>query len=129
MIYKFSERSEKLLEQCEPSLARVAKLALRHSRYDFAITSTLRTKEEQERLVRDGKSQTMLSRHLPNKNGLSEALDFAVYANGGITWQDRYYKTVIQAFFRAAIDLGVQIESGGLWQTPIDFPHIQLREA
>lgn len=108
-------------------LERVAVLALKYSKYDFGITCSLRTIEEQEQLVKDGKSQTMKSRHLPNEQGVSEAIDFAVYLNGSITWSIRYYRVVAQAFFRAAIELGVDIEWGGLWETFVDGPHVQLR--
>ena len=53
-------------------------------------------------------------------------LDIAVYVNGKITWDIKYYRKVAQAFFKAAIELNVQIEWGGLWETFIDGPHYQL---
>lgn len=125
--HRFSKSSLNRLSMAHDDLERVAVLALKYSKYDFGITCSLRTIEEQEQLVKDGKSQTMKSRHLPNEQGVSEAIDFAVYLNGSITWSIRYYRVVAQAFFRAAIELGVDIEWGGLWETFVDGPHVQLR--
>jgi peptidoglycan L-alanyl-D-glutamate endopeptidase CwlK len=126
--HRFSKSSLNRLSMAHDDLERVAVLALKHSKYDFGITCSLRTIEEQEQLVKEGKSQTMKSRHLPNEQGVSEAIDFAVYLNGSITWSMRYYRVVAQAFFRAAIELGVEIEWGGLWETFSDGPHVQLRK-
>lgn len=124
--HRFSQRSLSRLSTCDERLERVACLALKYSPYDFGITEGVRTIERQKELVSQGKSKTMNSRHLPNDNGDSEALDFAVYVNGSITWDIGYYRKVAQAFFRAAIELGIQIEWGGLWRTFVDGPHIQL---
>lgn len=126
--HRFSKSSLNRLSMAHDDLERVAVLALKYSKYDFGITCSLRTVEEQEQLVKEGKSQTMKSRHLPNEQGASEAIDFAVYLNGSITWSMRYYRVVAQAFFRAAIELGIEIEWGGLWETFSDGPHVQLRK-
>lgn len=126
MSYKFSQNSLKNLEGVHPDLIRVAKRALEISPYDFGITNGVRTEEEQRDLVESGASQTMNSYHLIQKDGYSHAIDFAVWAGGKITWDIKYYRPVIQSFFTAAIELGIQIESGGLWRSFVDGPHIQL---
>ena len=125
--HRFSQRSLDFLAMADNDLERVATLALKYSKYDFGITESLRTQERQEQLLAEGKSHTMKSRHLANSQGVSEAIDIAVYINGSITWSVRYYRVVAQAFFRAAIELGVEIEWGGLWETFVDGPHFQLR--
>ena len=124
--HKFSRNSKSKLATCHPDLVRVATLALKYSPYDFGVTEGVRTEEKQKKMVAQGVSQTMHSRHLANENGLSEALDIAVYPNGKLSWDIKYYRKVAQAFFRAAIELKVQIEWGGLWQSFIDGPHFQL---
>lgn len=124
--HRFSQSSLDKLALAHPDLERVAVLALKHSKYDFGITESLRTLERQKQLVAQGKSQTMNSRHLDNGNGVSEAIDIKVYVGGQIVWEHRYFRRVIQAFVRAAIELGIQLEFGGLWETFIDSPHIQL---
>ncbi|AZU97850.1 D-alanyl-D-alanine carboxypeptidase [Vibrio phage LP.2] len=127
--HRFSQSSLDKLAQAHPDLERVAVLALKYSKYDFGITESLRTIERQQELFKEGKSQTMNSRHLPNENGVSEAIDIKVYVGGQVVWEHRYFRRVIQAFVKAAIELGVQLEFGGLWETFIDSPHIQLPRA
>ncbi len=124
--HRFSKSSLTKLSQCHSDLERVAFLALKYSPYDFGITESLRTEKRQQELVAEGRSQTTLSRHLANNNGVSEAIDIAVYVDGALTWEIGYYRKVAQAFFRSAIELNVQIEWGGLWRTFVDGPHFQL---
>lgn len=128
-MFKFSHRSEVILEGVDDRLARVARRALELSPYDFGITCGLRQLEEQRKLVASGASHTMDSRHLPNSQGEAEAIDIVVYVSGSVTWKAGYYRKVAQAFFAAAIELGIQIEWGGLWQSLVDGPHYQLAES
>lgn len=126
MAYRFSQRSLDRLDGVHPDLIRVAKRAIEITPYDFGITQGVRTIEEQEQLVADGKSQTMNSRHLVQDDGYSHAIDIAVYNRNGLTWEVGYYRKVVQAFFTAAIEENVQINSGVLWRTFVDGPHIEL---
>ena len=126
--HRFSQRSLERLNECHEDLQRVAYLALKYSPYDFGITEGMRSLDRQKQLVAEGKSKTMNSRHLDNGHGVSEALDIAVYVDGKLTWEIGHYRKVAAAFFKAAIELGVQIEWGGLWQTFVDGPHFQLGE-
>lgn len=126
-VFKFGPTSIAKLETCEHDLRRVAHRALSISPSDFGISCGIRSHAEQVELVEAGLSQTMDSRHMPNERGLSEALDFVVFVGGKATWDPKYYRPVVQAFFTAAIEEGVQIESGILWKTFIDGPHIQLK--
>ena len=124
--HRFSNKSKEKLSECHEDLERVAFLALKYSPYDFGITEGLRTLERQKELLAEGRSTTIHSRHLPNSGGVSEALDIAVYIESGLTWDIKYYRKVAQAFFKAAIELGVDIEWGGLWESFVDGPHYQL---
>ena len=126
MGYKFSSRSIERLATCDERLILLANLTIERSPYDFGISQGIRTVEEQAELYNKGLSQTMNSRHLPNGEGKAEAYDFAVYVGGKVTWEMGYYRKVIQAHFAAAIELGIQIEAGGLWNSFVDGPHIQL---
>lgn len=128
MAYKFSARSNERLKTVHPSLVMVAERALEISPYDFGITEGARTVERQKELVKSGKSKTMNSWHLVQEDGWSHALDFSVWVNGSITWEIGYYRKVIQAFTTAAIELGVQVEFGGLWRSFVDGPHVQLNQ-
>lgn len=126
MTWKLSNRSKRRLEGVDADLVKVVELALTKSKYDFGITCGLRNLEEQSKLFIEGATQTMSSRHLANLKGESEAVDIVVYVNNKVTWDSKYYRAVAQAFFAAAIELGIQIEWGGLWKTLIDGPHFQL---
>jgi len=128
-MFIFGKASCLYLIGVHPDLIRVAKRALEISRYDFGINkSSVRTKEEQEHLLAMGKSKTLNSRHIAESNqcGLSCAIDINVYVGGKITWDIKYFRKVNQAFVTAAIELGVQIELGCLWESFIDGPHVQL---
>jgi peptidoglycan L-alanyl-D-glutamate endopeptidase CwlK len=125
-MYSLGQTSLERLSTCEDDLIKVAKLAIQLSPHDFGISQGIRTPEEQKELYKRGLSKTLLSRHLANAAGKSEALDFTVYVGGKPTWEVGYYRDVAQAFFTAAITLGVQIEAGVLWKDFVDGPHIQL---
>jgi peptidoglycan L-alanyl-D-glutamate endopeptidase CwlK len=126
MGFRFSQRSLDRLSDVHPDLVKVAKRAIELSPYDFGITEGLRTLDRQKELLADGRSTTLNSRHLMQDDGNSHALDFAVYVNGDITWEVGYYRKVVQAFMTAAIEEQVQINSGALWRTFVDGPHIEL---
>lgn len=124
--FKFGSSSKKRLYGVHKDLVSVAERALELSPYDFGITEGVRDIEKQKEYVEEGKSQTMKSKHLLQKDNTAHAIDFIVYVNGKSTWEVGYYRKVVQAFFTAAIELCVDIESGGLWNTFVDLPHIQL---
>jgi len=127
--FKLSKKSESNMMGLHPDLIVLAKEAIKITPYDFGInSSTVRTKEQQEIFVAEGKSKTMSSRHVPSNNEclLSCALDFNVYVNGKITWDIKYFRPVAQAFVTTAIKYGIPIELGILWRTFIDGPHCQL---
>lgn len=124
--HRFGKTSLKHLTECDERLERLAPLALKYSKYDFGITQALRTPEEQRENVKSGASQTMKSRHLPNKNGESEAIDIVIYVNGKQTWDHKYYRKVAGAFFKAAFELGIPIEWGGHFESFFDGVHYQL---
>jgi len=130
-MWKFGQGSLDKLATVEPALQKVAHKALEYSPYDFGILCGIRTPQEQKERLASGASQTLKSRHLANSRGLSEALDFGVYIqgkyiNGDTAEEVGYYRIVNQAFWGAAIELGIQIEAGALWRTFVDAGHIQL---
>lgn len=127
--FQLSTTSRKNMYGCHPDVIRLVNRAIEITPYDFGInSSTVRSVAEQMKLVADGKSKTMSSRHIPANNecNLSCAVDINVYVNGKITWDIGYFRKVNQAFVTAAIELGIQIELGCLWRTFVDGPHIQL---
>lgn len=118
--HQFSQRSLLNLKGVHEELVDVAYLALQRSKYDFVITSGVRTKEQQQELFNLGKTPTMNSRHLTG-----HAIDFAALVNGRVTWDKKYYYAIANAFKQAANEKGVDIEWGGEFSN-FDGPHIQL---
>ena len=122
----FGRRSNEKLQEMHPDLRRVFVRALSYSKYDFGITQALRTKQEQADNIKRGASFTMNSKHLKQPDGWSHAGDILVYKGGNQTWEPGAYRKVMQAFVTAAIEEGVQIRLGGLWESVFDGPHIEM---
>ena len=120
-MFKFSRRSEKNLDGVNPTLVKVTRRALELSSVDFGITEGLRTIGRQKKLVEEGKSQTMNSRHITG-----HAVDVFAYPTPSGSWEWKYYAMIAEAFKKAANELGVTIEWGGDWKTLKDGPHFQL---
>ena len=98
-------------------------------RLDFRVTCGLRTVAEQRVLVSLGKSQTMNSRHLLNKQtGLGHAVDIVALVDGVVTWSPfkPYYTTLAKVFKEAAEIENVPITWGGDWKSLVDGPHFEL---
>ena len=132
--FRLSTRSLSRLQGVHPDLVAVAKLAIKITKYDFGIYEGVRTQALQNHYVETGRSTTRHSLHLVQFDDFSHAFDFyALDENGKYVSQKThpgkvhgYYRKIMQAFVTAAVRLGVEIELGGLWQTFIDGPHIQL---
>ncbi len=131
-MYVFSKNSLSRLQTLDPDLARVITTAMNFQVMDFAILCGMRTVQEQEVLFKTGKSRTLKSKHLPNRNNQSEAIDVAPWP---VDWNDHcgFHRLagVIQA--AAAIE-NVPLRWGGDWdrdndtrdQSFIDLPHFEL---
>lgn len=121
MTYKFSQKSLDKLSTVHPDLQRLFKEAITGSPYDFSITEGVRSLERQKELVEAGKSQTMNSRHLTGK-----AVDIAVFVDGKVTWDFKYYKEVADHIKVMAILNDIAIVWGGDWVSFKDGPHFEL---
>lgn len=119
--YQFGQKSLERLSTVHPDLQRVFKEAITDSPYDFSITEGVRSLERQKELVAAKKSTTMNSRHLTGK-----AVDIAVFVDGKITWDLKYYKTVTDHIKVVAKLNDVPIVCGIDWKSFIDGPHIEL---
>lgn len=121
MKFKLSQRSLSRLQGVDKRLVDVVKRAIEITEVDFGITEGLRTKERQEQLVAEGKSQTMNSKHL---RGM--AVDVVAYIDGKVTWDKEHYHTIAKAFKQAAKELNVSIRWGGDFKSFFDGPHFEL---
>jgi peptidoglycan L-alanyl-D-glutamate endopeptidase CwlK len=122
-MFKFSQRSKERLVGVDPSLVKVMEEAIKASPYDFSITEGVRTKERQKELYDAKKSLTLQSKHLVGK-----AVDIAVFVDGKLTWEHKYYLAVATHIKAVAENLGVKIIWGGDWRRLVDGPHFELKE-
>ncbi len=114
-------RDRKRLEGVHPDLVRVVERASL-GRVRFIVTEGLRTMERQAQLAREGRSQTMRSRHLTG-----HAVDLAVLDDDGkARWDAPAYRALAAEVKAAAEVEGVPIGWGGDFRGFFDGPHFQL---
>jgi peptidoglycan L-alanyl-D-glutamate endopeptidase CwlK len=119
-------RSELALKGVHPDLVKIVEAAALRSPVPFIVIHGLRTVAEEAANVAKGVSQTMHSRHLPNKDGLACAVDIAAMENGHISWDARLYGQIAEAVKAAAAALDLPVEWGGDWHSLKDYGHFQL---
>ena len=130
--FKFSQRSLNNLKGVHPLLVQLCQNVLSKSPYDIGILQGVRTVEQQKINMANGASQTMNSRHLPRdimyqgkKINVSCAIDFSVFVNGKLTWDNKYYTEVVNVFKAEAQKMNIEITCGDDWKMR-DSGHIQL---
>lgn len=123
MAYKFGPKSLQELQGVHVELVRTVHRALALSSIDFGVHDGLRTKVEQAEYVRTGVSKTMNSKHLPQADGFSHAVDLVPYVNGKLRWEWEPIYLVAEAMHKAATETGIQLVWGGVWDRkfPSDF--------
>ena len=115
MTYKLGKRSIERLTGVDPKLVAVVNSAIGRSKQDFSVICGLRTREQQEKLVKSGASQTMKSKHL---DGL--AVDLMAWDSNAEPqgrWELNLYDEIADAMASAARDCGVDICWGAAWAT------------
>jgi len=94
MTYRLSTKSKNRLLGVHPDLVNCVMLAIQYTDQDFLVLEGVRSKRRQQRLVAEGKSKTMHSRHLTG-----HAVDLAPYP---ISWDwDKFYP-IADAMIRAS---------------------------
>jgi len=120
-MYKLSKRSHERLRGVSPDLCAVVKRAIELTDIDFGVSEGLRDERTQREYVAKGASTTMKSRHLTG-----HAVDLYAYVGGMARWEWPLYEKIATAMFKAADELGVDLEWGGNWKSFKDGPHFQL---
>ena len=117
-----SERSLNNLKGVNKDLAKVMKIAIVNSPYDFVITEGVRSAERQAEMLRTKKSRV---RHSKHQDGF--AVDIMAYdENGKGTWEHTYYEAINTHIQEIANLEGVTITWGGTWTTLVDAVHFQI---
>ena len=119
-------RSETSLYKVHPDLCRVVRRAADITKQPFVVIHGLRTLAQEQQAVASGHSETMHSRHLPNKQGYACAVDVMAMKAGAADWNPADYQPIAAAFLSAAHELNILIEWGGNWTTLQDWGHFQL---
>jgi peptidoglycan L-alanyl-D-glutamate endopeptidase CwlK len=137
MTFHLGERSRSKLAGVHPELVGVVERALALSSVDFAVTEGVRSYDRQVKLRAEGKSQTLNSKHLPQKDGFAHAVDVMAVGDldgdgdvdahdKGRTWDREQYEAIAKAFDQAALERGVAIRWGGRFKSFFDAPHFEL---
>jgi peptidoglycan L-alanyl-D-glutamate endopeptidase CwlK len=130
-VSKLESLSVKRLEAgIHPLLKAVVERAAEYSDVPFRVTDALRTLATQRRLVAQGLSRTLDSRHLTG-----HAVDLAALLGPGkVSWAEPLMYRIRAAMFRAADELDAILRWGGDWdsdgktndQSFHDIPHFEL---
>lgn len=127
----FSQKSKDRLATCDPRLQLIAREAIKV--FDFKVLEGHRGRAEQERAVREGRSEV----HYPNSNHNSSpslAMDIAPWP---IDWDDTdRFHLQARLILYIAERLGISVRWGGDWdsdgdlkdQTFNDLPHFELTD-
>lgn len=99
------------LEGVHPDLVRVVKKAAAMSDLDFTVLEGLRTLDRQRKLLAQGASKTMNSRHLTG-----HAVDLAPLIDGKISWDWPLYHRLAEVMREASLAEKVPIRWGGTWK-------------
>lgn len=120
-------RKQERLAGVHDDLARVAQRAAELCPFDIIVLEGVRTLERQQKLVAQGASRTMKSRHLTGHAiDLAPVLDTDGDGDVEVSWHWPHYNQLAPIVFKAAEELGVPVEWGGAWTTFKDGPHWQL---
>jgi peptidoglycan L-alanyl-D-glutamate endopeptidase CwlK len=114
------------LASVHPDLVKVVTMAYPLSTVPFVVIHGLRDAATEAGMVAKHASETMHSRHLPNKQGFACAVDVMADPEGKADWAPIDYQAIHAAFLTAAHEANVLIEWGGDWKTLKDLGHFQL---
>jgi len=128
MGFRLSGASNYQLERAHPDLRKVVERAIQLTRCDFKVQEVARSEARQKQLVAGGASWTMNSRHLPKVPAANPELgpvahaadlvplfDFDGDGRAELRWDWSLCYVVAAAVRLAAIELGVRVTWGGVW--------------
>lgn len=115
MTYTLGRASRAQLEQVKPELVRVVEHAIVISDQDFTVYDGARTLAEQERLVHNGHSQTLRSKHLIHGDGFGWAVDLVPWIDGRPNWAWPAVYKIALAMQKSSIALAVPVTWGCVW--------------
>ena len=119
MSYKLGTRSAQSLSGVNPDMVAVVERAIEITEVDFSVIEGIRSLDRQKKLLKDGKSTTLNSRHITG-----HAVDMVPYP---VDWEDlERFEQMAEAMKTAADELDISIVWGGDWKSFYDAPHFEL---
>ena len=119
MSYKLGTRSAQSLSGVNPDMVAVVERAIEITEVDFSVIEGIRSLDRQKKLLKDGKSTTLNSRHITG-----HAVDMVPYP---VDWEDlERFDQMAKAMKAAAEELDISIVWGGDWKSFYDAPHFEL---
>lgn len=121
--YRLSNKSKEVLATVHPDLQKVVRRAIEITQQDFTVFEGIRTLERQQKLVNQGVSKTLNSKHLTGR-----AVDLVPYVEGKLDFNDweKFYP-IAEAMQQASKELKIPIRWGGTWQ-PLNQGNKPLKE-
>lgn len=130
--YKLSKAGLERLTGAHPKLQELLLEMLWY--IDFSLIESTRSLEQQKVNLAKGVSKTLKSKHLPDSNGFSHAVDIWPYPvprkpNGQLDSNSKRWDELALVAFYCAGKLGFEgLEWGGLWKSLVDKPHFQMED-
>jgi len=145
--YKYSKNSLAKIKTVHPKLQLLCKLAISIANCrkahcpDFGISHGLRTQEEQLELYKKGrvfidheyfiKDENLVVTNCDGVNNKSNhqnslAIDFYCFVDGRANYDLANMALVVVAFYEAAADLGIKMNSGMNYKSISDSAHIEI---
>lgn len=122
-------RSEKELLDVHPDLVKIICLSNQFPT-PFIVVQGLRTMKQEQAAVDTNHSTTMHSRHLPNIDGVSCAVDVAWLDHGVVSFapgrEQEIFKQITDQIKESAKNLNIPIICGIDWSSFVDYGHIEL---
>lgn len=115
MTYALGKTSLAKLDGVHPDLVRVVRRAITATTQDFAVFEGVRTLATQRAYMVRGVTRTLASKHLVQGDGFGHAVDLVPYIAGSLRWEWGPIFVLQAAVQEAAIDLGVTLRWGGVW--------------
>lgn len=121
MSYRFGARSLSNLVGVHQDLVNVMHRSIESAPHDFTIIEGVRSPTRQQKLVDEGKSKTLNSRHITG-----HAIDLAIIKDGKAIWDVQPYIELSLHIKSIAKGMEIPIVWGGDWKTFVDAVHYEL---
>ncbi|MGB0855360.1 MAG: M15 family metallopeptidase [Pikeienuella sp.] len=120
---RFSDRSQQRFGGVDPRLIEILNIVRQRTGIPFEVSEGRRDLERQKKLVAEGKSQTLNSRHLTGN-----AVDIHIPdGQGGVNWDFEAYRPLGDMAKQVAAELGYNdFVWGGDWKSLKDGVHYQI---